>query len=418
MLDAGAEVPFEVVDAGAAPRRPALYCYRPLTDEFIAGRWGRLIELDGYAPALDALGAIGDLVPYLEYRGVSEIPADPVERRRLSLQTLLCRVFADRAGFRLDEERLGEALDELDRALTEERAVTTVIAPLLGLGLEAGTRRVSLGDGLSLIDGEEMPGVPAEAIWGSPGLGRSAEPNVLAVLTFGDDGGAGNPVPLARSRFRRILSALRLFERGSYALGPLAWVRAGSGAWRPVALGGSGRPGLITLLGAAQAEEFAAFTQLLGRRAPGVRVAADGGTWGLPPGARSGAGELAWALARFEMGCERLSAFEGLTDHLLALRVLLEPEGPHSGRLAQRLAVLCATPELRGRLAERTVEAIALERAVIQGTAPGQTSADALAHELSEHLRALLRDVICGHLEPDLCAIADELLADTATLAA
>ncbi len=118
------------------------------------------------------------------------------------------------------------------------------------------------------------------------------------------------------------------------------------------------------------------------------------------------------------MGCERLSAFEGLTDHLLALRVLLEPEGPHSGRLAQRLAVLCATPELRGRLAERTVEAIALERAVIQGTAPGQTSADALAHELSEHLRALLRDVICGHLEPDLCAIADELLADTATLAA
>ena len=31
-------------------------------------------------------------------------------------------------------------------------------------------------------------------------------------------------------------------------------------------------------------------------------------------------GPLAWAVARFEMGCERESALEGLSDHLLALR--------------------------------------------------------------------------------------------------
>jgi hypothetical protein len=32
--------------------------------------------------------------------------------------------------------------------------------------------------------------------------------------------------------------------------------------------------------------------------------------------------------------------------------------------------------------------------------------------ELAEHLRALLRDALCGHLETDLRAVADSLLAD------
>jgi hypothetical protein len=31
-------------------------------------------------------------------------------------------------------------------------------------------------------------------------------------------------------------------------------------------------------------------------------------------------------------------------------------------------------------------------------------------------LRALLRDMVCGHLEPDVCAVADELVAQTVTL--
>jgi hypothetical protein len=35
----------------------------------------------------------------------------------------------------------------------------------------------------------------------------------------------------------------------------------------------------------------------------------------------------------------------------------------------------------------------------------------ALARELAGHLGALLRDVICGHLAPDLAGLADELLA-------
>ena len=125
-------------------------------------------------------------------------------------------------------------------------------------------------------------------------------------------------------------------------------------------------------------------------------------------------GEVAWALARFEMGCERLTPFEALTDYLLALRALLEPEGPNSGRLAGRLAAICARPPDRAALAERVAHAISLERAVIAGLAPAEPGVDALVDEMSEHLRALLRDVICGHLDPELRRLADELMAEAA----
>jgi hypothetical protein len=221
------------------------------------------------------------------------------------------------------------------------------------------------------------------------------EPNVLIVLTSAQERSVRSPVSIARGRFRRILTALRLFERGGYALGPVAWTRTDAGAWRPVALGHSGRPRLLTFIKADQEDELRAFCNLITRRAP------------------SG-GELAWALARFEMGCERLAPFEALTDYLLALRALLEPEGPGSGRLAQRLAVLCARPEQRTQLAQRAAEAIALERSVIAGLAPAQTGLDSLVEEVCEHLRALLRDVLCGHLDVDLRAVADELLAEAA----
>jgi hypothetical protein len=217
------------------------------------------------------------------------------------------------------------------------------------------------------------------------------------VLTIAEERPRQSPLATARARFRRALTALRLFERGGYALGPLAWVRVDGGAWRPFALGSTGRPRGVTLIPAEEEDELRAFCSLVSRRTP------------------SG-GEVAWALARFEMGRERFAPFEALTDYLLALRALLEPEGPASGRLAQRLAVLCARPADRGGLAERTAHAISLERAVITGLAPAQDGAAALVDELSEHLRALLRDVLCGHLDSDLREVADHLLAEAAAV--
>jgi hypothetical protein len=397
----GKEIPFEVIETeGGRPGRVPLYCYRPLTGAFIRERLGLLSALPTYAPAARALSDAEGTEAYLRLRGEARIPAPARDRADATLRCFLARVFEERSEFGLDPGRFEAAYQELERALYDGRSVTTVIAPLLGVALDPDTRELPLGDGLSLIQGDSLADGPAEAVWGAGGQeGYAEEPNVLACLTVAGQRSAPAPVSIARARFRRVLTALRLFERGGYALGPIAWTRADDGAWRPVAFGASGRPRFITLIPAAQEDELRAFCNLILRRAPT-------------------GGEVAWALARFEMGCERLAPFESLTDHLLALRALLEPEGPSSGRLAQRLSVLCAQPAGRAALAERTAHAISLERAVIAGLAPGETDptqpVDSLVDELAEHLRALLRDVLCGHLDADLRAVADELLVEAA----
>ena len=145
------------------------------------------------------------------------------------------------------------------------------------------------------------------------------------------------------------------------------------------------------VVAAEQEDELRAFLSLIARRTP-----------------RSG--EVAWALRRFELACERPAPAEALTDLLLALRALLEPEGPASGRLAGRLAALCAEPADRGRLTERVAHTISLERAVVAGLAV-DPQLEQLTRELGGHLRALLRDVLCGHLDPDLRTLADAILA-------
>jgi hypothetical protein len=154
-----------------------------------------------------------------------------------------------------------------------------------------------------------------------------------------------------------------------------------------------------------QEDELRAFCNLIARRAPGA-------------GAGDGAlqrGEVAWALRRFELGCERDDRYDGLTDHLLGLRALLEPEGPASGRLAQRLAAICAQPDQRAALAERAAHAISLERALVAGVEPVDADARLLIEDVGHHLRALLRDVLCGHLDAHLVAVADDLLSEAAT---
>jgi hypothetical protein len=395
----GAEIPFEVTETEGRPGRASLYCYRPLTGAFIRERLGLLSALPTYAPAARALASLQGVEAYLRERGEPRIPGEPRERADIALRSFLGRIFADRSEFGFDPARFEAAYSELERALYEGRCVTTVIAPLLGIALDHATQELALGEGLSLVRGETLADAPADAVWGahSPDGRIGEEPNVLAALTTTQDRSVRPPVSVARGRFRRVLTALRLFERGGYALGPVAWTRTDTGAWRPVAFGSSGRPRLVTVITAAQEDELRAFCNLIARRAPT-------------------GGELAWALARFEMGCERLAPFEALTDYLLSLRALLEPEGAGSGRLAQRLAVLCAQPADRAALAERTAHAISLERAVIAGLAPAEPGVDALVDELAEHLRALLRDVLCGHLDVDLRGLADELLAEAAAV--
>jgi hypothetical protein len=391
----GAEIPFEIIDAAAGARGAPLYCYRPLTGAFIRERLGLLAALPTYAPAARALAELEGLEAYLRQAGENRIPGEPRERADAALRAFLHAMFQERSEFGFDPVRFEFVYGELERTLYEGRCVSIVIAPMLGIALDPATKELPLGDGMSLIPGESMPDAPPDAVWGLHGA-DGEDPNVLAVLTVAQERSVRPPLSIARSRFRRVLTALRLFERGGYALGPMAWTRADGGDWRAVAFGSSGRPRLVTLIPSSREDELRAFCSLITRRTP------------------SG-GELAWALARYEMGCERLAPFEALTDYLLALRALLEPEGPGSGRLAQRLAVICAQESERAVLAERTAHAISLERAVIAGLAPGETDpshpVDTLVEELAEHLRALLRDALCGHLDSDLRVVADELLA-------
>ena len=307
----GAEVPFEVVEEPGA--RTSLYCYRPLTAAFIRERVGLLSRLPTYTAAARALTSLDGVDAYLTQRGEPRIPGEPRERADAALRSFLSQVFADRSEFDFDPERFELAYAELERALYEGRCVATVIAPLLGLALEHSTQELPIGEGLALVRGDALPDAPAEAVWGD-----GEEPHVLAVLTVAEERGARSPVSSARIRFRRTLTALRLFERGGYALGPLAWTRTDAGPWRPVPLGSSGRPRFVTFISAEHEDELRAFCNLIARRTPG-------------------SGEVTWALARFEMGCERLAPFEALTDYLLALRALLESEGPEQ-RAARQAA--------------------------------------------------------------------------------
>jgi hypothetical protein len=389
----GAEIPFELIEVEPGGGRVPLYCYRPLTDGFIAERLGMLSALPTYAAAARALAVVERVGAYLIKRGEPHIPSEPRARAELALRAFLRAVFADRSQFEFEPERFELAYVELEETLYEGQSLTTVIAPLLGVALDDDTTELPLGDGLSLIRAGALDEAPADAAWGERG-----EPRVLAMLALTHDPARQPPVSLARTRFRRLLTALRLFEHGGYALGPLAWMRAGSGPWRPVPFGGSGRPGLPVVIGADQEDELRAFCNLLARRAPS-------------------SGEVAWALARFEMGAERVAPFEALTDYLLALRALLEPQAADRGLLPVRLAAICVPPEQRAELAGRIGRAIALEGEVVAGGSLSEPAAEELIDELCGHLRALLRDIICGHLGPDLVALADDLLGVRAPVA-
>jgi hypothetical protein len=387
---AGAEMPFELAEERGSGRVP-LYCYRPLVGEFIRSRMGVLAAMPGGADAARALSQCEALDVYLSEHG-AVAPRDPRAGASVALGVFLETVFSERSGFGFEPAAFEAAYADLERAVYEGHCTATVLAPLLGVALDPDTIELTLGDGLSLIRGDALADAPPEAVWSN-----GQEPNVLALMAIAQDRSDRPPVAAARARFRHLLSALRLFERGGYALGPVGWARTEAGSWRSVSLGVAGRPRRLTIIPAAQEDELRAFCRLVARRDPHP--------------------EVSWALARFEMGCERVAPLEGLTDYLLALRALLEPEGPASGRLATRLAVICARPDERGALAERTARAIALERAFIDGLVDAGEDPDRpdpLIDELAENLRAILRDALCGHLDSDLVGVADELLAEAA----
>jgi hypothetical protein len=380
----GAEVPFEIVAQGSRFHRTPLYCYRPLTADFISERAEQLSRLPAHGPAARLLSEVDGLDRYLAARGAASVPADSGRLAEAALQALLDDVFEGQSQFELRTDRVQDAFARLEDAAAGHGTALTVVASLHGLAL--GSPELHLTSGLLLAQPDALRGIPPEAVAGVD----QSESHLLAVFTS-DEADARDAAAASGSVLRNLLRALRLFGDARISLGALAWSRLGTGSWRPVVLGGGGRARGVLVVTPEQEDELRAFCNLVWRRAPSH-------------------GELAWALERYEMGCDRVSEHQALSDYLLALRALLEPEGPSTGLLSVRLAALCAEPEHRAALAERLSRAVELEYAIIAG---GEAPAgdEALVRGIGDHLRALLRDVICGHLDSDLYRVADELLA-------
>ncbi len=385
---AGAEVELELGSQRGRAQTPFYSC-RPLTDRFIAQRESQLARLPEHDTALAALAAFDGLDRYLSGRGAQApsrdrehagISTSTHARARPALSALLNDLFTEQTEFELRPERLAAALARLERAeLTSAPDTVTLLATLHGLTI--ASPEIRLTTGLQIARPETLRWAPAQAL----DIAESESGHLLVALTC-------EQAVEGREVLRDLLRALRLFGDGRVALGTLAWARTGGeDAWSTIALGTGGSPHGMLLVSPEQEDELRAFCSLVSRRAPHGN-------------------ELAWALRRFELGCERAHPYEALSDHLLALRALLEPEGPSSGLLAGRIAALCATPENRLKLTERMIKAQKLERAVIAGTAAERTAGVAIARDVADHLRALLRDVVCGHLTPDLARLADELL--------
>jgi hypothetical protein len=388
-LKAGAEVEFDVVEEGigahrappgasarrGAGRGPALYRYEPRTGAFIEERWPRLRELPACERACRELGAGASA--WLRVNGLRGEQAEP------ALRAMLERLYEDATSFGFPEERFDRVYGEVELTLYRYTVRARVIAPIHGAWMDA--ERVELGDGLSLMRGDALEG-PHE---------RSS---LLCVLER--DVPADDPIPAqeAAERFAEVVTALRLWAPGGVILGAPGWRQADHARWQPVSIGSAASPrGAEWMLPAGDEQAFREFFSAICAAQPPASVA--------------------WALDRFEMGCAQETDAEALSDYILGLRALLDAT-TETGRASfgLRLAALCAEEDARRDLQERMEAALALERFVMGGSGGVRLDAESpreLVAEAEGHLRALLRDVLCGYLDADLKAVADDILVES-----
>jgi hypothetical protein len=383
LVATGEEVPFDVA-ADAAEDSP-FYSYVPLTGRYVLEHGDELRALPSFGPAREATVEAGVAAHYLEAKGES-VPADPGERAARMLVTFLAQLWEGSPSFTLDRTRLEEALATLDAESRQADEADVLIVPIVGLRMS--TPRLQLPNGVRIVRADSIE-APVEAMR-SEGMGRASwEPQFLAVAEQRPDEGA----EAALRQLRELISVMRMFKTGGIGLGPYAFAPTGEECWRRVATGAPAtRPGGYRL-SEAEAGELAAFAAALEARPDPDRA-------------------LTWSVGRFEMGCERQSAVDGLSDHLLALRAVLEGHGPVGASLPMRAAALIANETMdRVEARERVEEALQLERALMNG----HPSADAveLANWTEEGVRRLLRLAALGELGGDLSATADETLIAT-----
>jgi hypothetical protein len=384
LVAGGEAIPFDV--AADSGEESAFYSYVPLTGRYVVDHADELRTLPGFGPAREAVAESGIAASYLEARG-EIVPADPGARAELMLINFFAALWEGDTGFALDRGRLDEALSTLDAESRDADDADVLIVPIVGLRMSMP--RLALPSGVRVLRADSIE-APIDAMR-SEGMGRAAwEPQFLAVADQTPEEGAETSL----LQLRELISVMRLFKAGGIGLAPYAFAQTGTDCWRRIATGAPATRAGGYRLAEAEATALAEFASALESRPD-------------PDGA------LTWAVNRFEMGCERESPLEGLSDLLLAMRAVLEGHGPVGASLPMRAAALIAADESVDRIEarERIEEALELERSSMNGRpVPGAID---LAAWVEERTRKLLRQAALGELGSDLSAIADETLIAT-----
>jgi hypothetical protein len=364
LLASGAEMPFDLepTDDGPLP----MYSYAPMTGQFIERHMAELRRLEAFVEVREIAGeecAIGFMRGLWEGKTEFEIAGD---RLQGAINAVLATIRSDS---------------------DEATPAGEVIVPLVGFHMPKDEIEL---DGVRIVRADLIEDAPVDAIDATRSGGRG-KPGFLACLSCGLATVA--PAAVVADDLRRTLRTMRLFRPGAVGLASHGWAKR-TGGWERFGTGASRpRQGGYRLTGneVGDLEEFARTLNERGSRMP----------------------SLDWAASRFELGAERGSLIEALSDYLLALRGLLEGGGAARTTLSARVAALACEPFEReqGRI---TVErALAIERKLMSGgryrPVAGASPLDVIA-ELEELLRRLLKGLATGELGGDLRSAADEVL--------
>src|SRR6187397_1907465 len=104
-VSAGVEIPFELVTSSPSRSSAPLYCYKPLTQRFLAERAGSLGRLGSYVPAVQGLTGVPDLPSYLRARGRRASGSDARSQAEAALQAFVAAVWQDATDFSFDHDR-------------------------------------------------------------------------------------------------------------------------------------------------------------------------------------------------------------------------------------------------------------------------------------------------------------------------
>jgi hypothetical protein len=384
LVASGDPIPFDVAESEGPDS--LFHSYVPLTSRYVREREGELRSLPAFEPAREAVELAGVAAAYLEQRG-ELVPADPGERAARLLTVFMAALWEGCSELSLDRERLDTALAALDAEVGDVDEADLLVVPVVGLQMPIA--RLQLPHGAQLVRADAFE-APVEAMR-SEGMGRAAwEPQFFAIAEQGE--GADSAAAALR-QLGDLVSVMRLFKAGGVGLGPFAFVPTGEGSWRRIPTGAPAPRADGYRLREGETAELAEL-------ATALEVRPDP------------SGPLAWAVHRFELGCDRQSALEGLSDHLLALRAVLEGHGPVGASLPMRAAALVAEGSGdRLDVRERIESALQLERAQMAGAR--HEGAAELAGWVEASVRRILRRAALGELGTDLNHAADETLIAT-----